>query len=464
MKKDKLTRRHFLQLSAMTTGGALLAACAGASAPGAGSDASSGSADTAASADSSADQPAAETVSMVYHTWTVPPESNGESLGINEFMNQNPNIEVELRQTPFDDYWTALLTDAGIGEPPDSYLMNNFFWQQYINEGMGVDLLPSAALLDTPGSNPDEYIPSVLEAAKRDGKLYGFPKAVNGSAFIINKTLFEEAGVDLPPASPEDWTFAEFEETARAMTDPDEKLFGAWLDAEVPHWLPTFLFTLGGRYLDPEEHRIAEGYLNSEPNVFFVNWVKKMTDAGLLPAPGGLDAFGGSTGAMIGGNIAITHTDGFHQVAFANAAEAPYEWTGAKNPIPEEGVELKPHLAIHGTMVPGGVKDVLKSAELAGYAAWGAGTEMENPTKMSPRKDFAEKQALDAFPHFRPLYDQAFANDVQLHEGALITHMDILREEWRDMMQRVLLEGQDPQEGLNEAAANYDQRVAEKEA
>ena len=81
----------------------------------------------------------------------------------------------------FADYWKALLTDAGIGTPPDAYLMNNFNWQEYINAGMGIDLAPAAAVLDTPGTNVDEYIPSLLEAAKREGKLYGFPKATNGS-------------------------------------------------------------------------------------------------------------------------------------------------------------------------------------------------------------------------------------------------------------------------------------------
>lgn len=459
MKNEKLSRRRFLQMSAMTTGSVLVAACAGAAAPEAASDASSGSTDSAAS---SAEQPAAEKVSMVYHTWTVPPESNGESIGINEFMNQNPDYEVELRQTPFADYWTALLTDAGIGDPPDSYLMNNFFWQQYIDEGMAIDLLPSAALLGTPGTISEEYIPSVLEAAMRGGKLYGFPKAVNGSAFVINKTLFDEKGVAVPDGS-KDWTWGEFEDTVEAMTDTENNVFGGWIQ-EGPHWTPTFLLTLGGRFLDPDENRFADGYLNSEENATWVAWMKKMTDAEWMPAPSGLDAFGGSTGAMLGGSIAVTHSDGMHQVAFAVAEEAPYEWTGAKTPVPDVGVELKTHLAIHGTMVPNGVRDVLKSAELAGYAAWGAGTETENPTKMSPRNDFSEKQAFETSTHFRPLYEQAFADTVEVHEGALITHMSILVEEWSDMMERVLLEGQDPQEGLNIAAANYDQRVAEKEA
>ena len=453
----KLSRRDFLRLSSLTTAGAVLAACQGAA------PADSGGGDSATASDqTSTDAPAMERKTMVYHTWTVPPEGAGEIVGTNDFMAANEEIDVEHRQTPFGDYWKALLTDAGIGQPPDAYLMNNFNWQLYINAGMGIDLLPSAAILDTPGSDPSEYIPSLLEASKREGKLYGFPKAVNGSAFITNKTLFEEKGVELPP-NDKDWTYAEFEEAAAAMTSEEDKTFGASI-ALGHAWTPTFLFTLGGRFLDPDEHRFAEGWLNSGSNAEWVNWIKGLVDNGYHPAPGGLDAFGGGNGAMLGGNVAITHTDGFHQVALADRSDSPYEWSGARTPVPDVGVELVPHVALHGVMVPQGVDDVLKAVELAGYVAYGAGTDMNFPSKMSPRADVAETQALDAFPHFRPLYDQVFKDNVQLHEGALITHVDILGEEVNQMFERVLIEGMNPQESLDIAAANYDKRVEEKEA
>ena len=324
------------------------------------------------------------------------------------------------------------------------------------------DFLREISIVDTPGTNVDDYIPSVLEGCKREGKLYGFPKAINGSAFIINKSMFDEKGVALPPDDA-DWTYADFEEAAAAMTDEEAKIFGC--EVTTGHaWIPTFLFTLGGRYLDPDEHRYAEGWLNSEANAEWVNWIKKLTDSGLKPSPGGLDAFGGMTGGMLGGNIAITHTDGFQQVAQAVREDTPYEWSGARTPIPAADVELKPHIALHGVMVPQGVKDVLKAVELAGYVTYGATTDMDRPSKMSTRKDFAEKQALTDYPHFRALYDQVFANNVQLHEGALITHVDILGEEWNQMIERVLLDGMDTMESLNVAAENYDKRVAEKEA
>ena len=115
-------------------------------------------------------------------------------------------------------------------------------------------------------------------------------------------------------------------------------------------------------------------------------------------------------------------------------------------------------------MVPQGVDDVTKAVELAGYATYGATTDMNFPSKMSTRKDFAEKQALGEFPHFRPLFDQVFKDNVRLHEGALITNVSILGEEVTQMFERVLLDGMDPQESLDVAAANFDKRAAEKEA
>jgi ABC-type glycerol-3-phosphate transport system substrate-binding protein len=454
MEEKKLNRRSFLRLSAVSAG-LVLAACAPAAAP-------APSAPAAAESGGQAAEPAKERISMVYHTWTVPPEGAGEIIGTDAFMEANPDIDVEHRQTPFSDYWKALLTDAGIGTPPDAYLMNNFNWQEYINAGMGIDLLPAAAILDTPGVNVDEYIPSLLDACKREGKLYGFPKAVNSCVFVVNKTLFDEAGVALPP-NDRDWTYAEFEEAAAAMTDKENNRFGASISTGHA-WIPTFLFTLGGRYLDPEEHKFAEGYLNSEANAEWVNWIKKLVDMEVHPLPGGLDAFGGDDGGMYGGNVAIRHSDGMHQVALAQRSDTPYEFVGARCPIPTADTTLMPHVAMHGVMVPQGVKDVQKAVELAGHAAYGAGTDLNFPSKMSPRNDIAEQEAFELFTHFRPLYDQVFADNVQVHEGALITNVSILGEEWGNMISRILLDDMDTMESLNQAAANYDKRVAEKEA
>ena len=453
----KLSRRQFLIHSSSVIALGALAACGTATAP----DSGAAPAAPATGAESEA-APAQAASDMVYHSWEGPPQSNAGDLGISQFMEANPDITVEYRQTPFDEYWKSLLTDISVGQPPDVYLMNNFFWQQHIDQGIVTDISSAVAIAEAPATNQDEFIPSVWEAAKREGKLYGIPKAINSSAFILNKTIFEEQGVDLLPASPEDYTWAQFEETAAQLTDADAKRFGCAIVTGVS-WIPTFLFSNGGRLLDPDEHRIAVGFMDSEANAQWVSWIAGLVSQGYMPEPAGLDAFGGMSGAMFGGNIAITHTDGFHQVHDAKEQGIEYEWAGVKTPIPEGG-EMRPHLAIHATMVPTGVGDVLKSTELGGYIVNGYGTDLTNPLKLSPLTDFAQQQVEGDFPYLRPIFDQALNEEAQVHEGALITYLDILTEEWDDMMDRVLLEGAEPIVALQTAAANYDERVAEAQS
>lgn len=450
----KLSRRQFLIHSSSALALGVLSACA-----------PSGDAPAAepSSADAGAEAaPAQETTTMVYHSWEGPPQSSAGEVGIDQFMETNPDITVEYRQTPFAEYWKSLLTDISVGQPPDVYLMNNFFWQQHIDQGIVTDITSAVAIAEGPATNEDEFIPSVWQAAKREGKLYGIPKAINSSAFILNKTIFDEQGVDLLPASPEDYTWAQFEETAAQLTDADAKRFGCAVVTAVS-WIPTFLFSNGGRLLDPEEHRTAVGYMDSEANAEWVRWISGLVSQGYMPEPAGLDAFGGMAGAMFGGNTAITHTDGFHQVHDAKAQGIEYEWAGVKTPIPEGG-EMRPHLAIHATMVPTGVADVLKSTELGGYIVNAYGTDLENPLKLSPLTEYAQQQVEGDFSYLRPIYDQALNEEAQVHEGALITYLDILSEEWDDMIERVLLEGADPMQSLQTAAANYDERVAEAQS
>ena len=55
------------------------------------------------------------------------------------------------------------------------------------------------------------------------GGIYGCLSLVTGSAFYINKTLLEEAGLDWPS---NDWTWEDELVCAQALTDPDKNQFG----------------------------------------------------------------------------------------------------------------------------------------------------------------------------------------------------------------------------------------------
>jgi len=56
-----------------------------------------------------------------------------------------------------------------------------------------------------------------------NGQVIGFPAIIDNLSVIYNKDLFDAAGVDYPAA---DWTWEDFRETAKALTDPSKGVFG----------------------------------------------------------------------------------------------------------------------------------------------------------------------------------------------------------------------------------------------
>jgi raffinose/stachyose/melibiose transport system substrate-binding protein len=105
-----------------------------------------------------------------------------------EYTKDHPNVTVEAEVTK--DYDALLKTRFASGETPDI-----FFARGYTNVN---DL--QEKLADLSG---EPWMTQVSDNAKPgmtiDGKLYGFPVAVEGYGFIYNKDLFAKAGITKLP-------------------------------------------------------------------------------------------------------------------------------------------------------------------------------------------------------------------------------------------------------------------------
>lgn len=118
------------------------------------------------------------------------------------FTEQNPNIEVEYRVTPWAT-WQETYTAAFAGDsPPDiSYVVDSFF-PKYSDAGALVDLskLEGADL----SKWQSLYDPSIWDRGTRKGSVYGLPFLTGGSSFVWNKKIFRDAGLD-PETPPQTW-------------------------------------------------------------------------------------------------------------------------------------------------------------------------------------------------------------------------------------------------------------------
>jgi len=79
---------------------------------------------------------------------------------------------------------------------------------------------------DPPEDFEDFFAPYGIDALRFDGVLYCLPDIIKpgpANALFYNKTLLDEAGVEVPTA---EWTLLDVEEAARQVTDPDNGVFG----------------------------------------------------------------------------------------------------------------------------------------------------------------------------------------------------------------------------------------------
>ena len=110
------------------------------------------------------------------------------------YSKANPGTAFDGEFMAFADYWPKLGTQVAGGNAPDIIQMDYRYIVEYATRN-------SIAPLDEFIGNEldlSDFDQDQLEGGKVDGKLYGISLGANSVAVIVNKTAFEEAGVDLP--------------------------------------------------------------------------------------------------------------------------------------------------------------------------------------------------------------------------------------------------------------------------
>lgn len=112
--------------------------------------------------------------------------------------------DVECLQVDWGNLDTVIRTAISSGEPCDVYE----YWPQNIkplvDSGMCLDL--TDYLMANDGEWFNTFVSGTLEAGNYDGKYYAVPLNANYSIMVANKTMLDEAGIEIP----ENWTWAEF--------------------------------------------------------------------------------------------------------------------------------------------------------------------------------------------------------------------------------------------------------------
>jgi len=155
-----------------------------------------------------------EKVTLAYAIWDNNQKAVMEELG-REFTRTHPNITINVQVTPWTDYWTKLKAAVSGGAAPDVFWMNGPNFQLYAANGV---ISPNPEQVDT-----SVYPKALVDLYTYEGKLYGLPKDMDTIGVWYNKELFDAANVKYPA---DDWTWADFQETAAKLTDPGKGVYG----------------------------------------------------------------------------------------------------------------------------------------------------------------------------------------------------------------------------------------------
>ena len=110
------------------------------------------------------------------------------------FSEEHEGIKIEGQFADGTDYWTRLATLSAGKTLPDVIQMDYLYIEQYADNGLLLDLTPylEDGTIDT--TNVSE---SILKAGEIDGKVYGICNGINAPSLFYNKTVLDEAGIEV---------------------------------------------------------------------------------------------------------------------------------------------------------------------------------------------------------------------------------------------------------------------------
>lgn len=225
---------------------------------------------------------------------------------VDRWNADNPDAPVSLTIIPAGEMVTKFVTAASSGGVPDLLSLDLIFAPPFMRVGFMEDVT------DQVTANPhwDDTVEAHRALATYDGRVYGIPFTPDNSILLINRDLFEQAGLD--PDSPPQST-AEIVEAARAISALGDDIYGYYFSGSCGG---CNIFTMAPQmWATPETVVLpaecgAEGLVgDSIPAV--LNAYRTMWEEGLIPESAQVDGGTNFLSAFTSGNIGIMGTGNF---------------------------------------------------------------------------------------------------------------------------------------------------------
>ena len=382
---------------------------------------------------------AAQAVEIEYWQYVFETRVNAMNKLIENFQAANPDITVKQTTFPYADYQTKVIAAQAAGNGPDVLQFFYGWLDQFSRGGVLQPLDPAAFPTDKIES---EFFP-IVTAVKRDGKYYGLPTAVRSLALFYNKNLLDEAGVQ-PPT-----TLDELVAAAKATTKTDgggnitsEGITLDFAGQDHQWWREVLVRQFGGEPYD------ANGNVayNSDAGLKALEFYTGLQTKEKVGMAGFMDE---GQAAFKAGLAAMTIDGTFRLGAFKPITD--FQWGVVELPANADG--LRSNYASYFANGIGAGAQGEENAAAEKFLQYITSDEamqiwLETVGELPARKSAALTDKNLADPIYAP-----FLKALDYAHTTLFVDEAGERQTAIDMVNRVLLENQDPKASLEQAAA-----------
>ncbi len=271
----------------------------------------------------------ADTTTITWAMWGSPAEIESHQKVADAFMEEHPEIKIEIMSEPWNDYFTKMQTIWASGDPeliPDVA----FLWPtpRYAAEGVLENLDP---YIEESGYDLNDYWPALLESAMYEGHVYGFPRDIETNVLYYNMDLFDAAGLDYPDDT---WTWADWQSAIEQLTvkNANDQVEQYGLAMEGGKYAK-FILQNGGQILD-DMRNPSQCMLDQPAAIEAIQFIADLMNNGNAMRDAELSQAGGDAAVFQSGQAAMIVQNSSRVSAF-NAADMNYDVVPV--PIPDGG-------------------------------------------------------------------------------------------------------------------------------
>lgn len=355
---------------------------------------------------------------------------------ISKFNETYPNVSINYQSVPFAEAQNKFKTAAESGSGAPDILRAEVAWVPDFASLGYLYSLDDTDLLD------GNFLETPLSSNVYDGQTYGVPQVTDTLGLMYNKKLFEKAGLD-PAAPPTTWD--EVATAAKALKSK-ANADGIYVNAGGYFLLP-FIYGAGGDIVDTEAEKIL---INSPESVAGVTAAQDLVKSGAAVKPDAADSYGTMMTLFKEGKVAMI-INGPWEVA--NISSDP-KFGGFENlgigPVPSSDGTAGAPVGGHNYVIYSGM-DESKADAATAFVKFMSSPESEafvaNELGLLPGNADAYDLVTDneKVAAWKSALDVAKARPWIPEGGLFFAPLDV-------MATQVLIQGEDPQKSLDEAA------------